>query len=332
MIPFMEGIPSCQPTDLRLLNAYNRYMQSAKPKLSLIIASHDPKRIDDLLSLLHSVKCQSYENMETIVVIDNSIPLFHTLNDRLNTPEIGVFLQTNKRGLSACRNLGIEFADGDILAFVDDDIMLPQDWAQKMVESYEDTNTIGVTGSAIPLWDKPEMNWLPKELYWLISCTAWTGWDEPKEVPSAWGMNMSFRREAFKKCGLFNEDTGYHRGLVAEDIDFSYRVRRKTGKQIWFFPQIRVFHRVYPYRLSHKYIRERSTWIGQSHRAVKKFYGDTNTLSANENTLLSNITKKLLPAIAKRLLTEPRKAFKQLTITLTALSYIGYGYYTKRRF
>lgn len=298
-------------------------------KLSVVITSNREDRLGDIFSLLSSIAWQktSY-SIQPIFVVENSTFLYQ----RLNAVEIGLTLcQAPKgTGLAGCRNIGIKKATGDIIAFLDDDVLPNAYWAEEMMKAYHDGDPIGITGQAIPLWTNHNMDWLPKELDWLISCTRWTGWTGPREIVAAWGMNMSFKREAFEKCGLFNEDTGYHKGFVAEDIEFSHRARRMTGKSIWFCPQAKVYHRVYPYRLTFKYIKERATWIGFTHRMAKTLYPNDN-LAENETKLLRNIFTRLLPSIPPRIFTEPTTAYKQLTTTLLALFWVAYGYYIKPR-
>jgi len=76
-----------------------------------------------------------------------------------------VILNDGKYGLSTARNVGIKHANGDIIVFVDDDVLLCPDWAEKMVEAYKDNAIIGVTGPAFPLWEDASMAWFPKEFY-----------------------------------------------------------------------------------------------------------------------------------------------------------------------
>jgi len=47
-------------------------------------------------------------------------------------------------------NLGLNYAKGDIIAFLDDDAIPFPDWVQRHVETYEESNVGGVAGNVIP--------------------------------------------------------------------------------------------------------------------------------------------------------------------------------------
>jgi glycosyltransferase involved in cell wall biosynthesis len=163
-----------------------------QPLLSIIITSYTIERSRDIYELMNSIKAQTYPNIETIFVAESSAELFDKVkiyaaeNNNIN---ITVVFNDGEPGLSAARNLGIKEAKGDIIAFVDDDTVLFNDWAEEMVKTYTDDSIIGVTGPAFPLWEDEEAGkWFPEEFYWVISCTAWSGWSDVRRVRNAWGM------------------------------------------------------------------------------------------------------------------------------------------------
>jgi GT2 family glycosyltransferase len=305
-----------------------------QPALSIVVSSYTVERLSDICELLDSIKVQTYPNIETIFVAESSQELLSTIityaNER-NIQNLEVIFNEGEPGLSAARNLGIKQAKGDIIAFVDDDTILYENWAEEMVKAYKDDSVIGVTGPAFPLWQDEAMSWFPEECYWIISCTAWTGWDEVQEVRNAWGHSMSFRREAFEQCGVFDNTFGFHKGPLAEDIEFSLRVRTKTGKHIIYHPGVRLRHRVHQYRISWRFIRERSYWIGHSRRMMKRLYpqtGNVQDLLNQEHQLLKRILKRLFPSIFRNIFTNPTIAWRKLSVTMIALLFVAIGYYS----
>jgi len=297
---------------------------NSRPRLSIIITSYSMERLADIFELLDSVSNQTYTNFETIFVAEGSLELLDCVREYVSEkriPNVRVIFNDGKRGLSEARNLAIGEATGSILAFADDDVVLAKQWAEEIVKTFaQDESIIGVTGSADPLWDDTSNSWLPEELDWLLSCTRWCHWYETREVRNVWGMNMAFGREAFEVCGLFPTELGYHRGPMAEDLGFSMMVRRATRKRIVFNPKARVSHKVHQYRLSWRFIAERSYWIGHSRRMLEKYYpntADESTLST-ENDLLKRIVTQLLPRTLNN--------FRQLSVTLVVLFFAGLGY------
>jgi len=276
-----------------------------QPLLSIVITSYTIERLNDILELLDSIKAQTYPNIETIFVAERSRDLYEQIEvyaQKGPVPNMRVIFNEGEPGLSAGRNLGIKEAKGDIVAFVDDDVVLFTDWAEEMVKAYEDDSIIGVTGPAFPLWeDESVASWFPEELYWILSCTAWSGWNEVREVRNAWGMNMSFRQEAFEKCGAFFNEFGFHKGPLAEDNEFSQRVKTQTGGKIIYSPTVKLWHIVHKYRLSQKFITERAYWIGYSRRMIKKSKPRTKEAKSDllypEHQLLKRIVIRLFPNI-----------------------------------
>jgi glycosyltransferase involved in cell wall biosynthesis len=226
-----------------------------QPLLSIAISCYTNERLNDVLELLDSVKAQNYPRIETIVVVERSTELLDRIkqyaNEKLQLPVKTVF-NYGEQGLSAARNLGIKEANGDIIAFVDDDALLLPDWADEMVKSYEDASVIGVTGPISPLWKDELVDWFPSEFDWILGATGFSGLEEIKDVRNVFGANMSFRKEAFSSSGVFLTYLGAKGGgasgkheLVGDETELSMRVKKKTGKRLVFNPGAGIMHKVY---------------------------------------------------------------------------------------
>jgi len=55
-----------------------------------------------------------------------------------------------KRGISAGRNYGAKHANGDILVFLDTDVIFPLDFVEKTQKTFEDHTVVGATCSIMP--------------------------------------------------------------------------------------------------------------------------------------------------------------------------------------
>jgi len=244
-----------------------------KPSISLVIPCYSTDRIPDLSRLFGSVTRQSTTLDELILVVQQSQGLKTWVESNMPRTAIGaahvVYLDTTPQ-VSRARNAGADASQGDIIAFVDDDAVLADDWAAMTRQFYNsDSEAIGVAGAIMPLWDSPAMEWFPRELYWVVSCTYWTS-ARPTVVRNGYGANMSFRREAFEAGRRFNEATGicgwgqagWH-GMGGEEPEFSHRVTDETARPILYVPDIRVWHRVKPYRLRNRALVRRAYWEGR---------------------------------------------------------------------
>ncbi|MFC1992487.1 glycosyltransferase family 2 protein [Chloroflexota bacterium] len=316
----------------------NQYMaSSAQPSISIITTSYTEKRLQDLVELLASIHDQTYHNIETLVVTERSLDLHDSIKKHISKSGYdNVHLLYNKGewGSYSARNLGIEQAQGEIIAFIDDDAVLFPDWAKETAAAYmEDDSVIGLTGPILPLWEDNSMSWFPKELYWIFSCTYWD-WQEKTEVRNGYGTNISFRREAYDCCGLFkNSLEGEEKGKSdwqrpgAKETEFSMRVTQKMGKRILYNPRTRVRHKVYRYRLSTGFMVRRAYWEGYAKAWLDRLYpSGADRVLATEYDLLRRIFLNLFPRSLWLLLRQPVIALRQLWVTTLVLSCVATGF------
>lgn len=145
---------------------------------------------------------------------------------------------------------------------------------------------------------------------------------------------MSFRKEAFNHCCFseaFGLTTGEQEAWKAgpiDDVEFSVNLRLKTGKLILYNPSVRVRHRVYPYRLTRRFIRGQAYWQGYTKALMKKTYrDDTDTRGlVRERDLLRRILLGLVPRSLVGLFWSPGLSFRRLSFTTYVLFYVALGY------
>lgn len=316
--------------------------EAASPLLSAIVCSYTTARLGDVCEVLMALQGQSYPNLETVFVSDRSPELealVRELVEQRGLDRVRVVLNDGRPGLAAARNVGVEQAAGDILAFIDDDALPFPDWGEEIVRTlHSDEGIVGVTGPAFPIWEDETLTWLPEEFYWLISCPTpgWLGCGHLRQVRNAWGMNMAFRREAFQPC-RFPEAFGYTRSqgytgpanLLGEDTAFSLLVRRRTGKQIVFNPRARVHHKVYRQRLAPASVRRRAFWEGFTKARLRRLgwaEPDMGVDLTPERVLLRRLALGFLPRVLSGLPRWPGRSWRELRLALEVLSHVAMGY------
>jgi len=310
------------------------------PLVSVVVTSYTAERLVDVCDLLESVKKQTYKKIEVVLVIESSGELCDAVKDYIDKesiPGVNVLKNDTEPGANASRNFGIKAAKGEIVAFVDDDVVLFSDWAEEMVKAYEDESVIGVTGPAYPLWmDKPAL-WLPEHLYWLINCTGWMNWSTITVVRNIWAMNASFRREAFA-FGTFNTSLGPQKGgingwknEVPEEIELSARIKKGTGKSIVCNPNSKVSHKVYTYKLSLKYMLLHAYLMGLTKYRTKRLYQDllsSEDILSQEKELLWRILKHEPLRLIKEIFRNPFVACRRIFVVVVILTSLACGYLT----
>lgn len=301
--------------------------------ISIIVTSYSTVRLDEIKEMLDSIKKQTYHRIELIYVVERSELLLKIVEKILSDngiPNYKLLFNDGEPGLAYARNLGSKEATGEIISFIDDDVLLPANWAEEMVKTYHEAGAImGVTGPALPLWDDYSLKWLPEELYWIIGCTAWRNLDNLHEIQSVrttGGMNMSFRRESFCLVGFFMTSAGFRDGrmpsrFIGEDFEFSMRVRQ-IGGRIVYNPRVKVYHRVRKYRFSWKFIADRAFWVGQSRPILKRYYSENLGM---ESDLLARMLKSF-PDSIKRLFSNPVVGLKRVFATFMVLQFAALGY------
>ena len=189
-------------------------------------------------------------------------------------------------------------------------------------------------GGVIPAWEDESMNWFPEEFYWLLGCTASLGINTISEVRNVWGTNMSFKREAFDKCASFTTTFGLQQGgrkgwhdPPSEDVDFSLRVRKATGKRIVFNPFAQVAHKITHDRLRWRFIVRRACSVGYQRRMIRTLYATypVVNLMGPEYDLLIRIFLRLIPRTLKIFFKNPRTAIRTVFVTLLILLSVTLG-------
>jgi glycosyltransferase involved in cell wall biosynthesis len=88
-------------------------------RFSLIVATLD--RPNDLKNLLESLVLQTYKDFQVIIVDQSDNKDSFKIVDEYRFQLDIIYLHSEIKGLSIARNVGLSLADGDIIAFPDDD-------------------------------------------------------------------------------------------------------------------------------------------------------------------------------------------------------------------
>jgi glycosyltransferase involved in cell wall biosynthesis len=271
------------------------------PKVSIIVSTYTKKRLANVIDCIESVKKQSFSDKEIILVLDPDQSLIEAYKAHVPT-EVKIVVSSGY-GLSNARNAGIENGAGEIMVFIDDDALAADKWLENLVKNYEDAEVVAVGGLIKPIWEKHRPKWLPEELYWLIGC-SYKGLPKRKSVVrNPIGCNMSFRKDVFKRVGVFDSSIGRFgkKLLSGEEPELSLRIREKMpGSKIIYDPSAVVYHRIDDSRNSFKYLLKRSFYEGVSKALISSKQGKSETLFT-ENSYLAYLFRVAIPSKLKRI-------------------------------
>jgi glycosyltransferase involved in cell wall biosynthesis len=159
-------------------------------------------------------------------------------------------------GKSFALTSGIREATGDVLVFVDDDVVVEPDWLQNLTVPMHDSRWAGCGGRILPQWPCSPPRWIPlDERGGLAPLVMFDLGTQPKELDEPpFGTNMAYRRTVVEKYGGFRLDLGPCPGseIRGEDTDFGRRVL-EGGEHLWYEPTALVHHAVSPNRLQQGY-------------------------------------------------------------------------------
>jgi glucosyl-dolichyl phosphate glucuronosyltransferase len=183
------------------------------------------------------------------------------------------YIHEQTPGLSHARNRAVSESSGAIIAFLDDDVLLPRRWLMEMLSTFEHTDADCVGGRVLVKWEgRPEdvVRDCEKELVAydkgehdvLLLC---------RDVPI--GANLAFRASVLKSQRLFVVGLGRTRTnlMGCEEIELLLRLM-KQNRRIWHSAAGAVMHRTGGDRLTGDYYLRREYWNGVSQAAVDKLH------------------------------------------------------------
>jgi GT2 family glycosyltransferase len=273
---------------------------SDKPVISVIVLSKlGGEHLTRLLKLLARQKIDL--PFETIVVLEEGAAL-----PEVQMPIKQIVVEAGL-GIAQNRNIGIEAARGEVIAFIDDDCLPRAHWLVRLTKPLfqgDEVTTSGFSvlpstklGNAIATLGYPGGGSLGFEKMWPVTKNGFTS--------HLGGGNCAFKKQVLQKMeGFLNE-------LVfgGEDTELALRLT-KAGHKIRYVADALVWHR------ARKRVREYLRWQFRRGRA--------NHLLMKSNRQAKQLVTKRLSSYKQVLLT----AFKRRQLLLVTLL-LGLGLFTQ---
>jgi glycosyltransferase involved in cell wall biosynthesis len=202
------------------------------PSFDLVVATVG--RVEELKRLLDSVEAQEHPRVRVFVVDQNE-------DGRLEAVLTGRGLEIrhvhSERGLSRARNVALEHASADIVAFPDDDCVYPPGLLGRVAERFSANAALdGLTGRAEDSSGKSAASWKVDPAR-LTNHNLWN---------RAISFTIFLRRHVVERVGAFDERLGLgspEPWSSGEEIDYLIRAVR-DGARIEYDPSLVVRHDV----------------------------------------------------------------------------------------
>jgi hypothetical protein len=203
-------------------------VQAAWPRVSVVVCAYNAA--DTIDDCLRSLSALTYPDADIIVINDGSRDETGTIAKRYPKAKV---IDVPNGGLSAARNLGIQHATGEIVAYTDADVRVDPDWLTYLVQPILSGKYVGSGGpNVVP----PDDDWVAQSVARAPGGPTHVLLNDrvAEHVP---GCNMAFRRDALLAIGGFNPV--YLR--AGDDVDICWRLQAR-GHEIGFAPSALVWH------------------------------------------------------------------------------------------
>ena len=223
------------------------------PNVSIIIPNYNGKMY--LENCLKSLKCQTYQNFEVIVVdnasTDNSV---NYIED--NFSDFRIIINSQNYGFSKAINIGSKNAKGVYLVVLNNDTELESNWLAELINFTNDVDDFGSCQSKILLFDEKNIvNTIGNDIFFVGQ--GWSGgygtheqlYNDVTEVTYCSGASMLIKRDVLERVGYFDEEEVF---MYHDDLDLGWRLLL-FGYKNYLVPKSVAYHKYQYSRNSKKY-------------------------------------------------------------------------------
>lgn len=216
------------------------------PPVGVVIVNHDLR--DSLRETLESFRKVTYPGLR-IVVSDNASTDGSQEMVRQEFPEVRLLAHNPEQGYARAASLGMaSLVDECKYIFsTTNDVIVDPAMIGELVRRAEDDPKIGVIGTKIYFFDRPDVLWHGgARIHPLHGHSYHFGWlrkdsdrySRERECDFVTGCGFLLRSEALKKVGYFKEDLVFY----SEDAELCYRIR-EGGYKVIYLPGAKMWHK-----------------------------------------------------------------------------------------
>jgi glycosyltransferase involved in cell wall biosynthesis len=269
-------------------------------KATVVICTYSVGRKLWLKDAVASVLAQSYTKNEVIVLVDALPELIGQLRASL-PPVVSIVVNEKLGDQAAARNLGMQRAQGDVVAYLDDDAVAETEWLSALMAHFSKPQVLAVGGQAVPVWETGGRPfWIPEELDWIVGGT-YRGYSERSgPVRNIHGHNMAFRREVLIQVGGFQVGRVGGDPITADGDDAELCLRIRTARPegiIYFEPRAIIYHRVPCSKTSVIYLLRKSYGQGAGKALIRAVHSANADALSSERKYALHLVTSFLPDV-----------------------------------
>ncbi|HEX5410625.1 MAG TPA: glycosyltransferase [Terriglobia bacterium] len=301
-------MPSIQSTETNLKSA-----DSAEHPFASIILCTSGRRATLARCLAElTAQAQRYLSCEVIVVLNGR-------EDTAFAQTVSRFsvrlLNEPRRGVSLARNHAVQQSKGDILIFVDDDVLVSPGWLDAITQGFADPNVYCVTGRVIPAGTLSLTAERSARYYasqralssWTLDASNPNWYQYILGEPVGFGCNMAFRKAFLLNYSPFPPDLGAGSLIGGGDEFYMYLQVLKHGFRIQHNPEAAVTH-FFDNNIENQKTRSAQLYSGSVAFALKLLFEEKALRLATLKWLLSGLKRRARRVWKKKNITsEPQE-------------------------
>jgi GT2 family glycosyltransferase len=228
-------------------------------QVSIIIPTYN--RLKDLDKCLDSIIIQKKLPKEVIIVDNGSDTKAKNLfKERKNEfKEKGLilkYLKNEENSLTVAKNLGVKYSTGDVISFLDDDLILDKNYYEEIIKVYiEKPNAVGVQGLILK-FNKKGILYIFIYIYNILFYISFNETNKCRVLPSL-GVTYPSSIDRIIDCEWLSGASTYKRHILEEikpdenlkkyscneDLDLSYRIFKKHPGSLFMTPYAKYWHK-----------------------------------------------------------------------------------------
>lgn len=233
----------------------------------------------ETLESLRHLRCPEAIDYEILVVDNNSnddTPQVIQEYSWILAPRLRSVFEP-RQGLSHARNRALHEAKGQIVSFLDDDVLVDPDWLSAVAAAFEEHSATVVGGRSYLIFRSQRPGWLPPHYEFFLSRLDYGDQVIVNTDNDLYGLNFSVRKDVAVQVGGFNLSLGrcgpvsLHSG---EESDLLRRIRARGGVVV-YEPRALVGHIVLQERLTMKWFLRRAFTAGIDTEIMQRSDGQT---------------------------------------------------------
>lgn len=180
---------------------------------------------------LRSLVSQKFRPVEIIMINDGSTDRSKEIAEKF--PTVKVIDHVINQGLSSARNTGLISTKGEVIAFFDSDVVVPENYLEILNEDFESNPDVsGVGGGEIPAFTSTKLDKFRSTYH-----RQHRGDEVVYGTATLIGLAMAYKRKSLEKVGGFNDEFRTN----GEDV-FIGLVLTRSGYNLMYDSRLTVMH------------------------------------------------------------------------------------------